>query len=547
MVARQLLVTSAAWDPPQTGSLNTFLRAWDHRLATDPDGPFLSFEEGAASWTARQLDDRASRVSGGLRELGALSGDRVALMLENQVETAISYLAIAKTGAIAVPINVANKGEFLAHPLRSSEARVVIVRTDLVDRLEQVERELADTRVVLVGPSTGLDGRAATFQELESAPAISQTASPEPHDLALVMYTGGTTGPSKGCMLSHQFFVQKSWMYQRELGRTADDVLWTPLPMFHINALQFGLLGTMIIGGSAYIARRFSVSKFWPSVQSAQATIVSFLGSMAPLIANSPHEPSPDLPPVRIRRIMAIPAQADVIRRMADRFGVEIWASAYGQTEIAGCIHNRPDKPIKAGSPGPINTQDLDVRIFDDLDREVPRGEVGEIVVRTKRPGLLFSGYWKNAEATSRAMRNLWYHTGDLGMIDADDYLFFVDRKDDYLRRRGENISSVEVEQTFRQHPDIVDVAVFGVPSELSEDEVKVAVVIRPDSSTTPEAICRWSVDKLPFFAVPRYIEVLDDLPRSSVGRVLKRELRERGVTAETWDRERSGFTFERR
>jgi crotonobetaine/carnitine-CoA ligase len=516
-------------------------------LATDPDGPFLTFEEGAASWTARQLDDRAGRVAGGLRELGAVPGVRVALMLENQVETAISYLAIAKTGAIAVPINVANKGAFLAHPLRSSEARVVIVRTDLVDRLSQVEHELIDTRVVLVGPSSGLDGRAATFQELESAAAISQPASPEPYDLALVMYTGGTTGPSKGCMLSHQFFVQKSWMYQRELGRTSDDVLWTPLPMFHINALQFGLLGTMIVGGSAFIARRFSVSKFWPSVQNAQATIVSFLGSMAPLIANSPHGPSPDLPPVRIRRIMAIPAQADVIQRMAERFGVEIWSSAYGQTEIAGCIRNRPDKPIKPGSPGPINTQDLDVRIFDDLDREVPRGEVGEIVVRTKRPGLLFSGYWKNAEATSQAMRNLWYHTGDLGMIDADDYLFFVDRKDDYLRRRGENISSVEVEQTFRQHPDIIDVAVFGVPSELSEDEVKVAVVIRPDSSATPEAICRWSVDKLPFFAVPRYIEVLDDLPRSSVGRVLKRELREQGVTAGTWDRERSGFTFERR
>jgi crotonobetaine/carnitine-CoA ligase len=190
---------------------------------------------------------------------------------------------------------------------------------------------------------------------------------------------------------------------------------------------------------------------------------------------------------------------------------------------------------------------DVDVRIFDDFDCEVARGEIGEIVIRSRRPGLMFQGYWNNPEATARVMRNLWYHTGDLGMIDSDGYLYFVDRKDDYIRRRGENISSLEVEQAFRHHPAVLDAAVFAVPSELGEDEVMVVAVLRPGAAEGPAELCRWSVDHLPYFAVPRFVEVLEDLPRSHVGRVVKRELRERGVSARTWDRERDGLELERR
>jgi crotonobetaine/carnitine-CoA ligase len=366
--------------------------------------------------------------------------------------------------------------------------------------------------------------------------------APAPDDLAIVMYTGGTTGPSKGCMISHQFLVQKARMVNRELGRTPEDVLWTPLPLFHINAVQFPFIGAMVVGGRSFIARRFSVSRFWPSVQAADATIVSLLGSMAPLIANSADDPSPELP-LRLRWVMAVPAQQSVI----DRFGISLWARGYGQTEIAQCVRYPPGAEPKPGAVGPVNREDLDVRIFDDLDREVEPGAIGEIVVRTRRPGLIFRGYWKNAAATAKALRNLWYHTGDVGKIDADGYLYWVDRKDDYLRRGGENISSVEVEQILLRHPAVLDVAAFGVPSELSEDELMVAAVLRPGVELTAEDLCRWSVDELPFFAVPRYVEILPDLPRSHVGRVLKRELRNRGVTPETWDRVKAGVTFERR
>jgi crotonobetaine/carnitine-CoA ligase len=304
-------------------------------------------------------------------------------------------------------------------------------------------------------------------------------------------------------------------------------------------------VGTLLSGGRAAIARRFSVSGFWPEVKRTGATIVSMLGSLAILLADA--DDHPDAVDNTLRLCGAVPMPPDIDRIWNERFGCQTFSAAFGLTE-ASLISSLPageaNKPGAAGRP---NTVDFDVRLVDDDDNPVPVGEIGEIACRPTGPNQMFAGYFRRPEETLTVLRNLWFHTGDLARLDEAGFLSFVDRKKDYLRRRGENISSFEMERTYHSHPAIVDVAVHSVPSEVGEDDVKVTAVLQSGETLTPEELCAWSVDKVPYFAVPRYIEFRADLPRNPVGRVLKYQLRDEGVTPATWDREAAGFTFERR
>jgi carnitine-CoA ligase len=248
-----------------------------------------------------------------------------------------------------------------------------------------------------------------------------------------------------------------------------------------------------------------------------------------------------------LRLIGAAPLPVEVDSILKERFGVDTFSGAYGTTEASLVSWQPPGVDNKPNAAGVVNDEHFDVRIFDDDDHELPRGSDGEIVLRPKRPHTMFEGYWGRPEATVAASRNWWYHTGDIGRIDDDGYLFFVDRKADYLRRRGENISSFEVERVLMAHGALADVAVHAVPSPLTEDDLKVTATVREGAVVTEEELFRWCVDELPYFALPRYIEFRAELPRSPVGRVLKRELRDEGVTAATWDAEAAGVTYEKR
>jgi crotonobetaine/carnitine-CoA ligase len=248
-----------------------------------------------------------------------------------------------------------------------------------------------------------------------------------------------------------------------------------------------------------------------------------------------------------LRIVQGAPFTAEDIAIWKRRFGVELaGVNTFGLTETCIVTTHPLNRPAPPGSSGRLNDS-FDVRIFDDEDREVPAGTAGEIVVRPKRPHVMFEGYWRRPEATAALTRNLWFHTGDIGRFDADGFFYFVDRKKDYLRRRGENISSFEMESTFLEHPDIAEVAVHAVPSDVTEDDVKVTAVLREGASITAEELCRWSVEWLPYFAVPRYIEFRESLPRNPVGRILKYELRAQGVTPSTWDREASSVLIGKR
>ncbi|MBV8387239.1 MAG: AMP-binding protein, partial [Acidimicrobiia bacterium] len=248
-----------------------------------------------------------------------------------------------------------------------------------------------------------------------------------------------------------------------------------------------------------------------------------------------------------LRMMGAAPLPVALDNLIRERFGIGTFSGAYGVTEASLISWQPPGVRNKPNAAGVVNDEYFDTRIFDDDDNEPPRGSDGEIVVRPKRPHVMFEGYWGRPEVTVETSRNWWYHTGDIGRIDDDGFLYFVDRKADYLRRRGENISSFEVERVLMTHGALADVAVHAVPSQLTEDDLKVTATVKGGASLTEDELFRWCVDQLPYFALPRYIEFRAELPRSPVGRVLKRELRDEGVTPSTWDAQAAGVVYEKR
>jgi crotonobetaine/carnitine-CoA ligase len=532
---------------------HTVLELMAARLETDPDGPYL--DVCGTELTAASVHRAASSIARALVELGVRPGDRVATLIENSPEATLAWWGILTAGAVAVPVNTAYKGSYLAHQLGDSGSKVLVVEASLADRLGRVLPDLPDLgHVVLVGDSDAPMAGASVhdWQEVLTTDPSAPSVDVRPGDLATFIYTGGTTGPSKGCMLSHHYHGALASQIGICWRRTADDVVWTPLPLFHFNAISVAVVGALVYGGRAAIHGRFSVSNFWPEMNRVGATITSTLGTMAYLLAHDvdrPEMPRSGAPEANrsLRLLGAAPMPVEVERVIRERFGLTTFSGAYGVTEASLVswqpqgVENRPN------AAGVINDEYFDVRIFDDDDHEMPRGTDGEIVLRPKRPQVMFEGYWGRPDATVGTSRNWWYHTGDIGRIDADDYLYFVDRKADYLRRRGENISSFEVERILMGQGQLADVAVHAVPSELTEDDLKITATLAEGESLTPDDLFRWCIDELPYFALPRYIEFRDELPRSPVGRVLKRDLRDEGVTPGTWDAETSGITFEKR
>lgn len=521
----------------------TVVELLHRRLASDPDGEYLDVV--GTKLSAAAVADTAGRIAGLLHELGVGKGDRVATLVENSPEAVLAWWGIVLAGAVAVPVNTAYKGEYLRHQLADSGSKVLLVAPDLLERAEPVAPAVPGLAHVLV---LGDDAWRERVAASEPAPAPDV----RPCDLATFVYTGGTTGPSKGCMLSHRYHEVLS----RQIGvcwrRTADDVVWTPLPLYHFNAIVTAVLGPLVHGGRAAIAHRFSVSRFWSEMNRVGATVTSTLGTMAYLLAHDvdrPEMPRSGAPEANttLRLIGAAPLPVEVDSVLRERFGVETFSGAYGVTEASLISWQPMGVANKPNAAGVINDEYFDVRIFDDDDHELPRGTDGEIVIRPKRPHTMFEGYWGRPDATVEASRNWWYHTGDIGRIDDDGYLFFVDRKADYLRRRGENISSFEVERILMSHGALADVAVHAVPSPLTEDDLKVTATVKQGAAVTEEELFRWCIERLPYFALPRYIEFRAELPRSPVGRVLKRELRAEGVTPQTWDAEVAGIAYDKR
>lgn len=508
---------------------------------------FLDIE--GEGFTYGQVVEDAKALAAGFQSLGLKPGETVATVLDNNYDALRVWFAINFAGGISVPVNTAYKGEFLRHQIADSGARILIAETDYCDRILDVEDALPEARLLLFRerPPSRKPARLelASFESVAARASDYRDVTVNPSDLAMLIYTAGTTGPSKGCMISHNYACNLA----RQAGetRTENDIFWTPLPLFHFNATCAATLGTAWSGGTVSLYRRFSLSRFWHEIERTKATSAGLLGSMIPLIAQAEDTPESKRCYGQLRAVRGAPFPAELQETWRRRFGVlHCGSNAYGLTE-ASLMTSLPDGVEPApGSSGMIN-DDFDVRIVDEDDNELPAGVPGEIICRPKKPHVMFEGYWRRPEATLAIMRNLWLHSGDIGKFDEKGFFYFVDRKKDYLRRRGENISSFEVETAFRAHEAIEDVAAHAVRSDVGEDDLKVTAILKAGATLTEEALCLWAIERLPYFAVPRYIEFRVELPRNPVGRVLKYQLRDEGCTPQTWDREASPIKLEKR
>lgn len=532
-----------------SGIRDTHINALARMVAKNPDKIFLDFSGDL--YTFADLDRLSTRFANSLAALGVERGDTVVTMLDNNIDALVAWFAINKLRAVSVPVNTALRGEFLRHQLSDAETEIVCCEAAYTDRIASVADKLDTLKLILQrGASTTSVNCRVPIKDLYAYRGSDDTPItelPEPGDLAALIYTSGTTGPSKGCMLSYNYLCNVARQQLAAVPAEEHDVVWTPLPFFHMNAIATGFISSLLVGARMAIAPRFSVSGFWPDVERSGATVVSILGSMGTLLARAPDNDAMTRCFGQVHTVRGNNFSEEVKNIWRERFGAKrVGSNGYGISE-ATCITSLPAGEYAAPGSSGKRTADFDVRIFDDNDNELPVGVAGEVVCRPRRPDIMFQGYWRRPEETNKIMRNMWLHCGDIGKFDEDGFFYFIDRKKDYMRRRGENISSFEMENTFIAHEAMADVAVHAVPSPLGEDDVKVTAVLREGATLTEEELCRWAVERLPYYAVPRYIEFRPSLPRNPQGKVLKYLLREEGRTASTWDIEDSNIVVTKR
>ena len=519
--------------PPADRTLPAMLRRQAERFAQKP-----LVTAGGMTWTYADMDETAARCAGTLRSAGIQPGDRVAIICSNRIEFLEIVLGCAWLGAIAVPINVASRGPQLQHILSNCAARLLVMEAAYAENLALLHpSELAIEAIWLIDATTEVRlGEVASILMPRRGEQIA-AAAVRPGDPALILYTSGTTGPSKGvCCPQAQYFW---WAVNTAslLQLRADDVLCTSLPLFHTNALNT-FYQALLTGSSVCFEKRFSASRFFASLAHHRATVTYLLGAMVPILLSRPHSSEETAHTVRVALAPGVPAQFH--EEFRQRTGIRL-LDGWGSTETNFVLGTTIEHQ-KPGLMGPV-FEGFQARVVDDQDSDVADETTGELVVRAEDPLTFATGYFHAPEKTAEAWRNRWFHTGDRVVRQSDGYFRFVDRLKDAIRRRGENISSFEVEQVLLSHPAVTNAAAFPVCSPLAEDEVMAAVILHPGQQLTQAELIAFCEPRLPYFAVPRYLEFVRELPTTESGKVQKYKLRERGVTEKTWDREASPET----
>ncbi|UTE73733.1 ATP-dependent acyl-CoA ligase [Rossellomorea marisflavi] len=492
------------------------------RANEHPDKTFLKFYE--EHYTYGEVDAISNKVANSLRSLGIIKGDKVAMLMDNSKEFVFSAFGILKCGAVEVPINTAHKKQLLHYQLNQSDAKFIIVGHEYMEEVAHVFEDLDQMkRIILVGSTDQYPHLPITpFSELLEGSERPVEVLLDYTDIQSIMFTSGTTGPSKGVLVTHRHCLLIATDWLKVNAFTKEDSLYTPLPLFHTIAHQLGLISALVAGASISIVKKFSASRFWDDVKHFNATVGHVIFAMIPILLNQP--PSKNDKNHQLRSVYIGPSALS--DRFEERFGVKV-VEVYGASETAFLTSFEYGK-FKAGSCGRAN-ENYDLRLVDDRDNEVPVGQVGEFIVRSKEPYTLSQGYYNMPEETVQAFRNLWFHTGDLGYRDEEGYYYFVDRKKDAIRRRGENISSFEVESIVNSHPAVLESAAIAVPSELSEDEVKIVVVLKEGVQLSHEDFHQYCVENMAKFMVPRYIEFVNEMPKTATGKIQKVHLRQSG------------------
>jgi carnitine-CoA ligase len=520
----------------------TLLRALRDQSLRSNSATFCEFDGGSAH-SFGDVDGASDACAAGLAKNGIGPGDHVMIVAQNCFEFLVAFFAVQKRKAVLVPINTELRGALLEHQIRTAKPNMVISDRNLADECPGAFEP--HTIFVVIGNEAVSREPVILFNDLLKSPDPDTVMEPEPKDVCLILYTSGTSGPSKGVLITQAHAYLFAIQQRRALSITHDDRLFVSLPMFHVNALLMSLGACLIAGASAYVVKRFSASKWLSDVKASRATITNMLGVMAEFILQQPD--SPEDRQHCLRRVMAVPVSGQWAGTFCERFGVRL-VQVYGMTECNMVTFTDISEELVPGCVGPVSEQYFDVDIVDpETDAPVGAEKVGEIVVRPKVPFGFMQGYLGMAETTVQSWRNLWFHTGDAGKWDLQKRLHFVDRIGDCIRRRGENISSFEIEQVLMTHDAVQECAAIGikVAGAGGEDEVCVYVVSKATAFDWI-AFTEWCVAKLPRYAVPRYFCSVFAIEKTSTGKVKKRELRERGVTPDMWDREKAGYRIAR-
>lgn len=503
-----------------------------------PDKIFAIFADGT-SWTYAQTLQHTIATANALRALGVKRGEQVLSWLPNDSDCVRLWFGLNYLGAVYVPINLAYRGSLLRHAVALSDARLAVVHADLHQRLGEVDLGKLKEIVVMGGVGKDVPGlvihQADRLTSADTGPSVLDPPL-NPWDLQSIIFTSGTTGPSKGVLSSymHLYSMAAAWP-----ALDAADRFMVNLPMFHSGGVV-AITSMLIYGGSFMMVDSYDTDSFWPCVRRHGITTVVLLGVMAGFLLKRPS--SPDDRSHTLRSCVYVPLN-DTAAQFHERFGTDIY-TIFNMTEISVPIFSEANPRALgiAGKPRP----GMQVRIVDDNDCEVPEGVAGELVVRGDCPWTMSHGYAANPEATASAWRNGWFHTGDVFKRDAQQNYFFVDRRKDAIRRRGENISSFEVESEVLAYPAVKEAAAIGVKSELSEDEVMVVVALKEGEDIDPVDLIEFLRPRMAHFMIPRYVRVVDQLPRTPTAKIEKVALRGQGVTPDTWDRDASGIVIKR-
>lgn len=505
----------------------------------NPNKPYLFFEEKEISYNT--FNKNVNKVANGFSELGVRKGDRVCIMVSNCPEFLYTWFGLSKIGGIIVPINVAFKEKETEYIVSHSESMAIVAEDNYIPIIEAVRAKTPKLSQLI---HLGEEEYPAwtSFQALQQLPdELKKKVELTGEDISTIMYTSGTTGPPKGVMIPHKSYIYCGEGFTKWLDIRENDRLFTCLPLHHANAQYYSTMGSLVAGASLILVDRFSASRFWDKIRNHGATIFNFIGAMLLILIKQPESEKDKDNLVRVA--YGNPALKKPIQDYIEkRYGIKI-ICGYALTECPfGTI--QPLYGIKKegsmGLPRQHPSFKNEVKIFDDDDNELPPGSVGELVLRN--PAIM-EGYFKELEITKKTLRGGWLHTGDNAYQDKDGYFYFVDRKKDIIRRRGENISSIEVENVINAHPKVLESAVIGIPSEFSEEEIKAYIVLKSGEIINPADMFNWCKERLAHFKIPRYIELMDFLPKTSTHRVEKYKLRSerRDFNERCFDREQLG------
>ncbi|HBV95656.1 MAG: hypothetical protein JL50_10205 [Peptococcaceae bacterium BICA1-7] len=505
------------------------------------DKTWLVFEDGR-SFSYREVDALSDAMAAGFYGLGVRNDDKVAIFAYNSPEWILSYFTILKMGAVPVTVNTGFIKDPLIYNLKASHSQYLVVDCRLLETYKNVEESLDNIKSLIIIGKQNFDSRFAPVKPYVFAEDLA-TGKPNPEikvkkyekDPCAMILTSGTTGPSKVVADSNAQFICTALLMIEAGGITGNSVVYVYLPLFHIMALDLATIASMLANAKMVLVEKFNPAVFWEDINKYGVTHFHAVGPILEIL--SKQTPSPleqDHGPI----VALAYSSKDVWNMARDRFKIFL-SGGYGSTEVGipvsapyDVVINGKNPPGSCGIVGPH----IDVKIMDEYGKFLPVGKVGEIVIRPRIPWTMFLEYYGMPDQTVNAFRGLWFHTGDAGYFDDNGYLYFVDRLKDAIRRKGENISSYEVEQILQKHPQILEVAVIPAPSEVSEDEVMAVVVPKPGEIIDLKEITLFCKENMPRFWIPRFIRIADGLPRTPTGRIEKFKLKEEGFTKDTFD-----------